>query len=214
MTARISKFLYQPIDPSAVAIYRIVFGLFMVYQMLYYFSIDYTYQFMAGPEMLFHYEGLSFLKPFPVGILQFIHVLLLTAAILIAVGWHYRKAMIVFFLGFTYFTFVDKTLFNNHLYLISLLSFVMIFMNADKKYSVRSWKSNSTLAATIPAWNQYILIFLIALPYVYGGIAKLGFNWTETSLVSEMVSQSKSSLLKSVFSEEVLVSFCSQTFPG
>jgi len=207
MIFKFNELFYRPMNPSVVAVYRIFFGLFMVYQMLYYFSIDYTYQFMAGPEMLFHYEWLTFLKPLPVGILQLIHVLLLVAALFIAIGWYYRQAMVFFFLGFTYFTFVDKTLFNNHLYLISLLAFVMIFIKADVKYSLRAWKRPSSFKPTIPAWNQYLLIFLISLPYFFGGIAKLGFNWMDSNLVAELVSQSKPGAIKNLFSEEILVSF-------
>lgn len=205
MISKLDAIFYREKDPSIVAVFRIIFGLFMAYQMIYYFEIDYTFQFMAGPEMLFNYHGLSFLKPLPLGILQLVHVLLFVATIFITMGWQYRKSMVFFFLGFTYFSFIDKTLYNNHLYLISLISFVMIFIQADVKYSIKSWKSNQSNQNFIPAWNHYMLVFLISLPYFFGGIAKLGYNWLHSNLVVEIVQLNSDGVLTNLFSEALLV---------
>jgi len=205
MKDRWYKFLFQTIDASVVSIFRIIFGCFMLYQIFYYFNLDYTYQFMSGPQVLFSYYGFSFIKPLPLIILKSIHVGLLLSAILITIGFWYRYAMILFFLGFTYFSFIDKTLFNNHIYLISLFSFVMIFVEADRKYSLHSRLANVKLPDQIPAWNKYLLIFLISLPYFFGGISKLSPNWLHTDLVKIIVSESKGAFLNGLFSEKLVV---------
>jgi len=207
MIDKIQKLLFTQIDASVVSLFRIVFGCFMVYQMMYYFQIDYTYQFMAGPQLLFSYPGLSFMQPLPLGILKIVHVALLLAAVLIAIGLWYRYAITFFFIGFTYFSFIDITLYNNHIYLIALLAFVMIFIDADRKYSISARRTKTHPILKIPAWNQYLLVFLIALPYFYGGIAKLSSNWLDTNLVSIMVDASGASTLSNLFSKEVLVGF-------
>lgn len=198
------NFLFKRIDISVVSFFRIIFGCFMVYQMMYYYEIDYTFQFMAGPEVLFPYSGFSFLKPLSIGFLKTIHFGMFVSAILITLGFLYRYAMIFFFLGFSYFTFIDKTLYNNHLYLVALIAFVMIFMDADKKYSLRSKFSKKEMINTIPAWNQYILMFLIALPFFFGGIAKLSSNWLDTNLVSIIIKQANESFLYQLLPEYLL----------
>ena len=103
--------------------------------------------------------------------------------------------MIFFFLGFSYFSFIDKTLYNNHIYLIALIAFIMIFINADKKYSVHSKFFKKNKSNKVPAWNQNILIFLISLPYFFGGVAKLSSNWLNTNLVQNIIEQSKGAFL-------------------
>ena len=198
---RVNEFLFEPINPSVVSVYRIVFGCFMLYQMIHYYDLDYTYQFMAGPEVLFPYRGLEFLQPLPIIFLKIIHFLLLVSTVLIILGVWYRYAIAFFFIGFTYFSFIDITLYNNHIYLISLLSFVMIFLNADVFYSFRKNKSINH----IPAWNQYILIFLISLPYFFGGIAKLSYNWLNTDLTNLIYSQTKGSMLYSIIPENAFI---------
>ena len=154
----------------------------MCYQMIVYYNLDYTYQFMAGPEILFPYRGLEFMQPLPIFYLKIIHFLLLVSSLLIILGIWYRYAIVFFFIGFTYFSFIDITLYNNHIYLFSLISFVMIFLDADILYSLRRKKIKKELKNYIPAWNQYLLIFLISLPYFFGGIAKLSSNWLHTDL--------------------------------
>ena len=179
---KMNQFLFKPINPSIVSIYRIIFGCFMCYQMIVYYNLDYTYQFMAGPEILFPYRGLEFMQPLPIFYLKIIHFLLLVSSLLIILGIWYRYAIVFFFIGFTYFSFIDITLYNNHIYLFSLISFVMIFLDADILYSLRRKKTKKELKNYIPAWNQYLLIFLISLPYFFGGFAKLSPNWLRTDL--------------------------------
>ncbi|WP_046756982.1 HTTM domain-containing protein [Kordia jejudonensis] len=201
----IDKLVFKSTHVSILAIFRIIFGMFMTYQMIYYYEIDYTFQFIYGPEVLFPYPGLEFLKPFSLGLLKAIHAGLLLSAILITVGFLYRYAMVFFFLGFSYFSFIDKTLYNNHIYLIALIALVMIFINADYKYSLRSKFSKKALPKFVPAWQQNILIFLISIVYFFGGIAKLSPNWLDSNLISYTIDQAQSSLLTNLFSKETLI---------
>ncbi|WP_298515605.1 HTTM domain-containing protein [uncultured Kordia sp.] len=201
----IHKLVFKSIDVSIVAIFRIFFGMFMTYQMIYYYEIDYTFQFIFGPEVLFPYQGLEFLQPFSLGFLKVIHAGLLISAILITLGFLYRYAMIFFFVGFSYFSFIDKTLYNNHIYLIALIAFVMIFMNADRKYSLRVKFSKKPLSKLVPAWQQNILIFLLSVVYFYGGISKLSPNWLDSNLVGYTIDQAQSSVLTNLFPKETLI---------
>ena len=50
-------------------------------------------------------------------------------------------------------------------------------------------------------------MFVIALPYFFGGVAKLSGNWLNSNLVSKIISNSKSSLLTQIFSNDILVPF-------
>ncbi|NQX76465.1 HTTM domain-containing protein [Gilvibacter sp.] len=204
--SKLRNFLFASIDPSALAIFRIVFGAFMMYQTIYYLNIDYARQFMSGPEFLFAYEGLAFIKPMSYGILKAINIGMIVAAGLIGLGFLYRWASIFFFLGFSYFTLIDKTIYNNHLYLIMLLALVMIFMRADEKYSLKRIIKKSSVKA-IPAWNQYLLAFLIGLPYFFGGIAKLSPNWLQTDLVNQIVSKTQDTFITGIFSDSILIPF-------
>jgi len=207
MLKKIRQFLFEPKDSNIVSVYRIAFGLFMIYQMFYYFEIDYVYQFMSGPQMLFLYDSFEFIKPLSSSSLRYIQFGMLISAILITIGFLYRYAIIFFFLGFSYFFLIDTTIYNNHLYLICLLSFALMFMDADKKYSIKSILAKKEHSKLIPAWHQYLLIFLISLPYFYGGIAKLSYNWLGTDLPRIIMEYSKQDILFGLISKNATINF-------
>lgn len=199
MLKRIQAFLFKEISPTAVSIFRIVFGSFMVYQVLFYYSIDFTFQFMTGPEVLFPYPGLEKMVPLSLKALKVLHLGLLFSAILMTIGFLFRFAVTYFTIVFTYFSFIDNTLYNNHIYLISLVSFVLIFTNADARFAFRG--NNKP---TIPAWNQYLLIFLISLPYFFGGIAKISPAWLNSNLADHLISISATDGIKTLLPPGVL----------
>ncbi|MFT6017723.1 MAG: vitamin K-dependent gamma-carboxylase, partial [Saprospiraceae bacterium] len=175
---------FKPTNATTLSLFRILFGALMLYQLIYYFRLDYTFQFMAGPEFLFSYPYSSFFVTLPEGVLKGIHFGLILSTVMIIFGWFYRAAMIFFFLGITYFSFIDKTLYNNHLYLLSLISLVMIFMEADAKYSVQSKNKD-----TVPIWNVWLLQFLLVLVYSYGALAKLSPDWLNGNIPAVMIEE-------------------------
>ncbi|MFK7810679.1 MAG: HTTM domain-containing protein [Saprospiraceae bacterium] len=186
----LQRFLFKETNASTLCLFRILFGALMAYQMIYYFKLDYVFQFIAGPEYLFSYPLTPFFAALPEDVLSAIHFGLIISTVMIMLGFFYRYALIFFTLGFTYFSFVDKTLYNNHLYLMSLIAFVMIFMEANNRYGFQS--SNKK---TAPAWNLRLLQFFIVLVYFYGGLSKLSIDWLNGSIPTAMVEQESNRLL-------------------
>ncbi len=66
---------------------------------------------------------------------------------------------------------------QNHLYLISLLAFLMILVPAHRAFSIDAARRPGLRSETLPAWALWLLRFQVAIPYVYGGIAKLNYDW-------------------------------------
>ncbi|MCA9111609.1 MAG: HTTM domain-containing protein [Planctomycetaceae bacterium] len=111
------------------------------------------------------------------------------AAIGVVLGMFYRISCIILFVTFTYSFLVEATLYQNHYYLMSLLAFLLMFIPANRALSMDAiifpeWKSDS-----IPNWCRWILMFQIAVPYIYGGIAKLNSDWLHAFPLGLWVSQ-------------------------
>jgi vitamin K-dependent gamma-carboxylase len=98
-------------------------------------------------------------------------------AAMIAAGLCYRASAALFCLGFTYVALLDKTQYLNHFYLVALISFLLIFVPANRAWSLDAWLWPRIARADVPAWSLWLLRFQIAIPYVYGGIAKLNGDW-------------------------------------
>ncbi|MEL7119400.1 MAG: HTTM domain-containing protein, partial [Bacteroidota bacterium] len=94
-------------------------------------------------------------------------------------GLYYRVCSVLFFLAFTYVFLLEKSYYLNHFYLISLLSFVMIFIPANRAFSLDARLNPSIQAGQLPGWTLWLLRFMIAVPYFFGGVAKINPDWLQ-----------------------------------
>lgn len=148
----------------------------MLWEMLYLVKLDFVSVFLTDPEVHFHYDLLFWLNPLPENLMWALIVGLMIACVLIILGKWYRPAMAFFALGFTYIFFIDKAYYNNHLYLICLLSFWLIFIDADTALQIGR-KNRASEVGMVPAWMYYVLQAHLVIVYFFGGIAKLNGDW-------------------------------------
>jgi hypothetical protein len=97
-------------------------------------------------------------------------------AALFAPRFKYKLAILTFFLSFTYIELMDKTTYLNH-YFITIISLVLVFLPANCYFSVDAYKDEKKRFQKIPRWNIDILKLLLAIVYVYAGLAKLNSDW-------------------------------------
>lgn len=172
--------LNSPVRPQALGLFRIIFGIILLWDLGRIKStglVDSLYV----HDHIFYYDFLKL--PFPSQeVLNGLISLLFICAVFITTGLFYRWAMSFFALGFTYFFFLDPVLYNNHLYLICLLSFLMVFIPADASFSL----SKSRRANYIYRWHYLILQFHIILVYFMGGVVKLNPYWLDLHPVIEI----------------------------
>jgi hypothetical protein len=167
-TARLAvERLFRPVDAAALVLFRRCFGVLMVWQMLHYTLGGRLQRLYLDPGFRFTYAGFAWLPAFPHPVLQGIAWTLLAAAAAIALGWWPRIASATFGLLYFYLLLLDKANYNNHDYLIALLAGLLAMLPLDSPQA----------RGTAPAWALALLRFQIAMPYVFGGIAKLQADW-------------------------------------
>ena len=172
-----SGWLSETVPATSVVVFRIAFGLMMALWALDYLRTG-RVRLLCAPEVFhFYWDGFSWVKPWPgYGmILQFLVMML--SAMMIAVGTMYRAAAVVFALGFTHFFLIDRTNYQNHYYLILLLSWLMVILPAHRLFSADVLNGAVIRSRTVPRWCLLLLQFHIALPYFFGGIAKIDPDW-------------------------------------
>ena len=127
------------------------------------------------PSFHFSYYGFEWVKPID----HYTYVLFIIcgiSAFLVAVGLKYRLSIFLFFLSFTYIELMDKTTYLNHYYLISILSFLMIFLPANASFSIDNLiKKRSYLQ--VPKWTIDSIKVLLTIVYFYSGLAKINSDW-------------------------------------
>lgn len=181
----------KSVDGSSLAVFRICFGSVLVWHLLKYFrsvnGVTEIERVFGSPAFHFTYPGFAWVQPWSEPWLSVHFAVVAVAAGLVALGLFYRAACVTLFLGYTYIFLLEATLYNNHYYLICLIAFLMIFMPANRCWSldrlVKRWLSkpeNRTsveAGSLIPFWPIFLLRTQLFLMYFYGGIAKINADW-------------------------------------
>lgn len=169
--------LFAPVDISSVVVFRVAFCLIMVWEIYRYFNYGWIASKYIEPNFHFSYLGFEWVKPWP-GNWMYAHFYALALlALFIAVGFFYRVSATLFSLLFVILFLMDKGVYLNHLYLVALVSFIMIFVPANRAYSMDSLRRPAFRSDTIPAWSLYLLASQFAIVYIYSGLAKLNPDW-------------------------------------
>ncbi|HKO61878.1 MAG TPA: HTTM domain-containing protein [Pyrinomonadaceae bacterium] len=177
LLSRVGAALFQPVDIAVLVFFRVVFGAIMLWEIYRYFSTGWIHRYYIAPSFYFGYFGFEWVKPWP-GNGMYVHFAVLgVAATCIMLGLLYRFATPIFFLGFTYVFLLDQTRYLNHFYLVCLISFLLIFLPANRAFSVDAALWPSIRSQVAPAWTLWLLRFQVGIAYFYGGIAKLNSDW-------------------------------------
>jgi len=147
----------------------------MLYSVIRIWSKGWIESLYLQPSFHFSYLGFEWVKPID----NYTYLIFLVCAIssfFVAIGYKYRYSVILLFLSFTYIELMDKTTYLNHYYLVSLISFLMIFLPANASYSLDSFIRNKSFKL-IPKWNVDALKLMICIVYFYAGIAKINSDW-------------------------------------
>tara|TARA_B100000900_G_scaffold397718_1_gene398371 strand:- start:2993 stop:4360 length:1368 start_codon:yes stop_codon:yes gene_type:complete len=209
--SKINQWSYADTSIAPLIVFRIIFGLMMFLGTLRFCLKGWIYDFYIKPDNFFHYYGFEWVKPFGEVGMYLVFFLLLTSSLLIALGFYYRLSSILFFLLFTYVELIDVTNYLNHYYFISLVSFLICFLPANRSFSIDVWRKPQKTLKSIPNWTIGILKFQLVLVYFFAGIAKLNYDWLFNAMPMSIWLQAKTywPILGSLFSEKWVAYSCS-----
>jgi vitamin K-dependent gamma-carboxylase len=173
----LQKNLLAPVDAASLAVFRIGFGLIMAWEMYCFLSEGKVDYYFVEPVFHFKYLGFAWLQPWPRLWMYGHFYALLALALCLAAGLFYRLSALLFALGYTYVFLLDQAQYQNHYYLICLLSFLLVSVPAHRTLSLDRLLFAHPHIASVPAWSLWLLRAQMGLVYFYGGIAKLNVDW-------------------------------------
>ncbi|MEX0720642.1 MAG: HTTM domain-containing protein [Balneolaceae bacterium] len=177
MTEKIKEKLFTPINAESLAVFRIFFGLIMLWEVTRYFNHGWIERYWVYPVFHFKYEWFHWVEPLSATGLSFLFYLLGLLSVFIIAGFLYRISASLLFLIFTYTFLLEQARYLNHFYLIMLISFLMVFLPAHKTWSIDALLMPQIREKWIPRWTTLLLQFQIGIVYFFGGIAKLNRDW-------------------------------------
>ena len=171
MIKTISKYLDKESNPYPLAVYRIGFGLLVMFSIIRFWYNGWIESLYLEPDFHFSFLGFSWVKPLGI-YTYFIFIICFISALFVMLGYKYRIAIITLFLSFTYIELMDKTTYLNHYYLVSSLSFLMIFLPCASYFAL-----DSTNNRKVPKWTIDSLKLMLLIVYLYAGLAKINSDW-------------------------------------
>jgi vitamin K-dependent gamma-carboxylase len=102
---------------------------------------------------------------------------LCVCAICISLGLYYRFSSLAYCIGYTYIFLADRAYYQNHDYLVCLLSLLLVVFPANSAIALDSFLGVTRSRATIPRWPLLLFRLQIAVVYLYAGVAKLDRDW-------------------------------------
>jgi len=174
---KLLSFLFIPTDIASLVYFRIAFGGIMLWEVIHYCQYDVIKRYYLDPKFLFTYYGFDWVHPWPGDGMYYHFIALGVLSLFIILGLFYRVSALLFFLGFTYVFLLDQTHYLNHFYFVSIISFLMIFIPANRSFSIDARLHPTIRSDTAPAWALWVLRAQMGIVYFYGGLAKLNGDW-------------------------------------
>jgi uncharacterized membrane protein YphA (DoxX/SURF4 family) len=168
--SRAAERLLAPIDIASLVFFRIFFGVIAfwhVWQQMPLVKAEYI-----DPDFHFKYLGFGWVEPLPGQLMHVVFLVMAASAILIALGLFYRAAAVTFFVLHTYVLLIDVSNYWNHYYLITLIAFLIIFVPANRAFSLDVARGAVDHSDETPAWALWILPAQMGIVYFFAGLAK------------------------------------------
>jgi vitamin K-dependent gamma-carboxylase len=198
--------LFAPIPIAPLVFFRVAFGGLMLWEVWRYFEYERITRYYVEPTFLFSFWGFDWLQALPGDGMVMLFYGLGLLSILIILGAAYRLVMVLFWIAFTYVFLLDMAQYLNHFYLISLFSFLMIFIPAHRAASVDAWLRPTIRAHLVPQWSLWILRAQMSIVYCFGGLAKINPDWfAGEPLRGWMAVQTDFPVIGPMFTEEWMV---------
>ena len=173
----LNKFFTSEKDIAPLVIFRILFGLLLFFSTARFMYKGWIYDLYVKPTYFFTYYGFDWVKPLGETGMNTLFILLLFSSLLISFGGLYKIATITYFTLFTYVELIDKTNYLNHYYFISLVSFILIFLPANRYFSLDVYFKFVKEKLTVPSWTINSIKLQLGMVYFFAGIAKINYHW-------------------------------------
>jgi len=169
--------LFEEVDASSLAFFRVAFGLIMLVECWRFWSKGWIERYYMRPDFFFKYYGFEWVEPWPDSGMVWHFALLALLSLLITLGFLYRFAAIAFFFAFSYVFLLDQARYLNHFYLVMLIAVNMMLVPANRFFAVDASLWPRLRSATVPAWSVWLFRLQFEVMYIYAGIVKINPDW-------------------------------------
>ena len=174
---------FKSVDNIGLVLWRIAFGLLIALESFGAIVTGWVREVLMEPVFTFSFIGFEWLQPLPGFGMYFYYGLMGLCGLAVMIGFRYRMSMMLFALLWTGSYLMQKSAYNNHYYLLCLLSWIMVFLPAAKDFSWDALKTN-TRRDHMPFWVLILMIGQVWIVFTYAAVAKIYPDWIDGRVIA------------------------------
>ena len=172
---------FKRIDNSPLIIFRIFFGLLLALESFGAIATGWVKRVFIEPEFTFSHIGLEWLQPLPGNGMYLYYIFMGVLGLMVMLGYKYRWSLLAFTILWSGVYFMQKSNYNNHYYLLILISIIMLVLPANKYASLDAKINPEIKSLTMPQWCSWVMIGQVAIMYFFAALAKFYPGWLDGS---------------------------------
>jgi len=158
----------EPVSAGSTIAFRVAFGALIAYSSIRFLWRGWVDEFYLDVEDHLTYPAFDWVQPWPAPWMH-LHVgLLAVLGVLIAAGVRTRLAAGVFAVAFTYVELIDRALYLNHYWFMTLAAVLLAMLPEPTR---------GASARTVSRLTVWALRFQLGVVYVFAGVAKINPDW-------------------------------------
>ncbi len=182
-----NRLLFSRIDNSPLILFRISFGVLVALECFGAIATGWVRHNLIEPDFTFTFIGFEWLQPLPgVGMYAYFALMGLLG-VSIALGYRYRLSVVLFTLLWTAVYLMQKTAYNNHYYLLVLLSAMMCLFPAHRGVSLDVKRRPELGSNSMYAYVKWLVVGQLWIVYTFAAIAKLYSDWLDLSFLAQLM---------------------------
>ncbi len=179
----LNRLLFTKVDNSPLIVFRIFFGFLIAAECYGALMTGWVRRNLVDPQFTFNFIGFDFLQVLQ-GTPMYVYFFIMgTLGICVALGYKYRFSMIAFTILWTGAYLMQKTSYNNHYYLLILISAFMCLVPANRSHALDVRQDPSLKTDSMFSWVKWTVVLQLFIVYTYASIAKWYGDWADFGII-------------------------------
>lgn len=176
-SSRLIGLANQPVDALIVVWVRVAVAAAIFVWADAFLSGDRYRAIFVEARVLMKYSGFEWIGLWPGDGMWWHFIVTKIAAVGLGIGLLTRLCAGVLFASVAYVLLVERQIYVNHYYLLSIAAGLLALVPSVSRWSVDSLMGIERSRMTMPRWHLWLLRFQLGIPYFFGAIAKLNGDW-------------------------------------
>lgn len=190
----VNRLLFKKIDNSPLILFRIFFGILIALESFGAIATGWVKRNLIDPKIHFTFIDFEWLQPLPGNGMYFYFIAMGVLGVFVSIGYKYRLSIVGFTILWMGAYLMQKTAYNNHYYLLVLVSAIMCLLPANRSHSIDVKRQPTLKTNAMFGYIKWVVILQLFVVYTFASIAKIYGDWLDFSMVKVLMSPKKNYL--------------------